>query len=220
MHISQFFSTFARLFGKKYDKTMFTPITTHIEIDRAQKRVRKDGQDIHLTSLEFGLLEYLCTHPNKLCSRDELIEQVWGERFLYDPGTIDVHLNALRRKMGFDKKQPIETIRGLGLIFRTERQVTHYTIDLSTFLTTWLTNHEAEIRDAGLTPQLRLTPFVNQITISPEALRRMLDSILAALLPTAQAGYLKLSSRLTMQSFILALEINGTISELIVPIQA
>ena len=109
---------------------MFTPITAHIEIDRAQKRVRKDGQDIHLTSLEFGLLEYLCTHPNKLCSRDELIEQVWGERFLYDPGTID----------------------------------------LSAFLTTWLANHEAEIRDAGLTP--------------------------------------------------LALEINGTISELIVPIQA
>ena len=182
MHISQFFCIFARLFGKKYDKTMFTPINAHIEIDRVLKRARKDGKDIHLTSLEFGLLEYLCSHPNKLCSRDELIDQVWGERFLYDPGTIDVHLSA--------------------------------------FLTTWLANHEAEIRDAGLTPQLRLTPFVNQITISPEALRRMLDSILAALLPTAQAGYLKLSSRLTMQSFILALEINGTISELIVPIQA
>ncbi len=220
MHISQFFCIFARLFGKKYDKTMFTPINAHIEIDRVLKRARKDGKDIHLTSLEFGLLEYLCSHPNKLCSRDELIDQVWGERFLYDPGTIDVHLNALRRKMGFDKKNPIETVRGLGLIFRTERQVTHYTIDLSAFLTTWLANHEAEIRDAGLTPQLRLTPFVNQITISPEALQRMLDSILAALLPTAQAGYLRLSSKLTVQSFILALEINGTISELIVPIQA
>jgi len=220
LHISQFFCIFARLFGKKYDKTMFTPINAHIEIDRVLKRARKDGKDIHLTSLEFGLLEYLCSHPNKLCSRDELIDQVWGERFLYDPGTIDVHLNALRRKMGFDKKNPIETVRGLGLIFRTERQVTHYTIDLSAFLTTWLANHEVEIRDAGLTPQLRLTPFVNQITISPEALRRMLDSILAALLPTAQAGYLRLSSKLTVQSFILALEINGTISELIVPIQA
>ena len=199
---------------------MFTPITAHIEIDRAQKRARKDGQEIHLTGLEFGLLDYLSSHPNKLCSRDELIEQVWGERFLYDPGTIDVHLNALRRKMGFDRKRPIETVRGLGLIFRTERQITHYTIDLSSFLTTWLSNHEAQIRDAGLTPQLHLTPFVNQITISPEALRKMLDSILAALLPTAQAGYLKLSSRLTMQSFILALDVNGTVSELIVPIQA
>jgi DNA-binding winged helix-turn-helix (wHTH) protein len=219
--ISVFFSTFARLFaGFITINHMFTPITAHIEMDRAQKRVRKDGQEIHLTGLEFSLLEYLCTHPNKLCSRDELIEQVWGERFLYDPGTIDVHLNALRRKMGFDKKQPIETVRGMGLIFRTERQVTHYTIDLSDFLIIWLTNHEAEIRDAGLVPQLHLTPFVNQITISPEALRRMLDSILAALLPTAQAGYLRLSSKLTVQSFILALEINGTISELIVPIQA
>lgn len=105
MHISQFFCIFARLFGKKYDKTMFTPINAHIEIDRVLKRARKDGKDIHLTSLEFGLLEYLCSHPNKLCSRDELIDQVWGERFLYDPGTIDVHLNALRRKMGFDKKK-------------------------------------------------------------------------------------------------------------------
>ena len=46
--ISQFFGTFARLFGKKYDKTMFTPINAHIEIDRALKRVRKDGKEVRL----------------------------------------------------------------------------------------------------------------------------------------------------------------------------
>ena len=50
LHISHFFSTFARLFGKKYDKTMFTPINAHIEIeiDRVLKRVRKDGKEVHL----------------------------------------------------------------------------------------------------------------------------------------------------------------------------
>ncbi len=46
--ISQFFGTFARLSGKKYDKTMFTPINAHIEIDRVLKRVRKDGKEVHL----------------------------------------------------------------------------------------------------------------------------------------------------------------------------
>ena len=48
LHISQFFSTFARPFGKKYDKTMFTPINAHIEIDRVLKRVRNDGKEVRL----------------------------------------------------------------------------------------------------------------------------------------------------------------------------
>ena len=48
LHISQFFSTFTRLFGKQYDKTMFTHINAHIEIDRALKRVRMEGKEVHL----------------------------------------------------------------------------------------------------------------------------------------------------------------------------
>ena len=197
---------------------MYTTITNHIELDREQRRVRKDGQEIHLTGLEYGLLEFLSAHPNRICSRQMLLDHVWGDRFQYDTGTIDVHLNALRRKLGWTKKEPIETIRGIGFIFHVEQKITHYTFDLQSFLTDWLRSRETEISAKGLVTQIHLTPFVNEITIEPKALRQMLDSVLTALLPSAQPGVIRLSSQLTMQYFILSLDLNGTINELRIPI--
>ncbi len=197
---------------------MYITITNHIELDREQRSVCKDGQEIHLTGLEYGLLEFLSAHPNRICTRQTLLDHVWGDRFQYDTGTIDVHLNALRRKLGWTNKEPIETIRGIGFVFHVEQKITHYTIDLQAFLTGWLRSHETEISAKGLVAQIHLTPFVNEITIEPKALQQMLDSILAALLPSAQPGVLRLSSQLTMQHFILSLDLNGTINELRIPI--
>ena len=140
---------------------MYLTIIDHIEIDRDRKSVRNNGQEIHLTGLEYGLLDYLSAHANRICPRSEILDHVWGTRFQYDTGTIDVHLNALRRKLGWTKKEPIETIRGVGFVFRVEQQVTHYTIDLQAFLTDWLRSRETEIHAKGLVAQLHLTPFVN-----------------------------------------------------------
>lgn len=197
---------------------MYISITNHIELDREQRSVRKDGQEIHLTGLEYGLLEFLSAHPNRICTRQMVLDHVWGDRFQYDTGTIDVHLNALRRKLGWGKKEPIETIRGIGFVFHIEQRITHYTIDLQAFLTDWLRSRETDILAKGLVAQMHLTPFVNEITIEPTALRRMLDSILTALLPSAQPGVLRLNSKLTMQHFILSLDLNGTVNELRIPI--
>ena len=197
---------------------MYLSIKDNIELDREQRSVRKDGQEIHLTGYEYGLLDFLSAHPNRICTRQMLLDHVWGDRFQYDTGTIDVHLNALRRKLGWTKKEPIETIRGIGFIFHVEQKVTHYTIDLQAFLTDWLRSRETEISAKGLVAQIHLTPFVNEITIEPKALRQMLDSVLTALLPSAQPGILQLSSKLTMQHFILSLDLNGTINELRIPI--
>ena len=197
---------------------MYIPIGNHIELDRDQRSVCKDGQEIKLTGLEYGLLEYLSRHADCICSRAEIVENVWGQRFLYDTGTIDVHLNALRRKLGFSKNSPIETIRGVGLIYRSQSARTTYTIDLQAFVVQWLRGHETEINAHGLIPNLHLTPFVNELTIQPEVLQKMLDANLAALLSTARPGILRIHSKLTMQHFIFSLDINGTISELRIPI--
>ena len=99
-----------------------------------------------------------------------------------------------------------------------EQKATHYTIDLQTFLSEWLRSRETEIQAKGLVAQMHLTPFVNEMTIEPQALRQMLDSVLTALLPSAQPGVLRLSSKLTMQHFILSLDLNGTVNELRIPI--
>ena len=197
---------------------MYITITNNIEIDREQRSVRRDGEEIHLTGYEYGLLDYLSARPNRICTRQMLLDHVWGDRFQYDTGTIDVHLNALRRKLGWGNKEPIETIRGIGFIFHIEQKVTHYVVDFQAFLTEWLRSRETEISAKGLVAQIHLTPFVNEITIEPKALQQMLDSILAALLPSAQPGVLRLSSQLTMHHFILSLDVNGTINELRIPI--
>jgi len=207
---------------------MFTWIGEHIEMDRDGRRVRRDGEEVHLTGLEWGLLAYLVGHANHVCEREDILDAVWGTRFHYDTGTIDVHLNALRRKLGWGTDSPIETIRGKGLLFRMEQQVPRYTVDLQAFLQEWLVGHEVEIRSAGLEPQLRLTPFVNEITIAPEALQGILDGVLHAVLPGVHARerrskgrtrpLLRLSSKLTMQDFVLSLDIDGTINELRIPI--
>ena len=197
---------------------MYINIANHIELDREQRSVRKDGQEIHLTGLEYGLLDFLSAHPNRICTRQMVLDHVWGDRFQYDTGTIDVHLNALRRKLGWTKKEPIETIRGIGFVFHIEQRITHYTIDLQAFLTDWLRSRETEISAKGLVAQIHLTPFVNEITIEPKALQQLLDSVLTALLPSAQPGVLRLSSKLTMQHFILSLDLNGTTNELRIPI--
>ena len=198
--------------------SMYVPLTENLEIDRELRCVRRGDEIIRLTGLECGLLDYLASHANHVCTRNEILNAVWGTRFRYDTGTIDVHLNALRRKMGWNGKQPIEAIRGAGLIFRIEQKQMHYTIDLQSFLNEWLLSHELETRTAGMVTQIHLTPFVNDITIAPESLRRMLDGILAALLPNAQPGVLRLTTKLTVQYFILSLNINGTTGELRIPI--
>ena len=198
---------------------MFITITDHIALDRERRIVRSNGKEVRLTGLEFGLLNFLASQPNILFSRQQILDHVWGNRFQYDPGTIDVHLNAIRRKAGFTTTRPIETIRGRGFIFRKELQTVHYTIDLQHFAKEWIHSHEVELTAKGLKASIQLTPFVNEITIEPNALRKMLDAVLETLLPAAKTGYLKLSSKLNMQYFILSLDINGTINELKIPIQ-
>ena len=196
---------------------MYITITDHIELDREQRSVRKEGKEIHLTGLEYGLLEFLSAHPNRICTRQMVLDHVWGDRFQYDTGTIDVHLNALRRKLGWSAKEPIETLRGIGFILHTERPSEEVS-PLTKLAYDWLRAHENELKAHGLTVQLQLTPWVNTLTIHPDSLRKWLDASLETLLPSAQTGSLCLSSRLTMHHFSLALDINGTVTELRIPI--
>ena len=197
---------------------MFTQIIDDIAINRKARIVREGDKHIHLTGLEYGLLDYLSAHANRICTRKELLEYIWGAQFQYDTGTIDVHLHALRRKLGWTSKRPIEAIRGVGLILRIDQKVTHYAINLQSFFTNWLRSHEVELTSSGLVPQLHLTPFVSELTLESEALRKMLDGIIESLLPFTQPGVLNITSRLTMRHFILTLDINGIISELRIPV--
>ena len=84
-------------------------------MDRDRHEVTRGGKDISLTAKEYALLEYLLLHRNKVHTRDELFNGVWGSDFLGDSNLIDVYVRYLRGKIdeGFDHKL-ITTVRGVG----------------------------------------------------------------------------------------------------------
>lgn len=205
------FSTFAP------DFVMYYKIGD-IELNNSTHEVKRGDQAVNLTPLEFAILEYLMRHPNRVCTRTKLIDSVWGQRFQYDTGTIDVHLNALRRKLGLSRQRPIETVRGTGFVFHSENTDRPYSLTIRPFIIDWLQSHRGEFENKGLAPKLQLDPFVSEITMSPEQLRAMLDGILAALLPTAGKGFIRIVSKLSISHFSLLIDINGTTNELRIPI--
>jgi DNA-binding response OmpR family regulator len=89
-------------------------------IDRAARRVILEGEEIKLTAREFDLLSYLLAFPNRVHTRDVLLENVWGREFNGDRKTVDVHIRWLREK--FETRAPFEivTVRGIG--YRMDRK--------------------------------------------------------------------------------------------------
>ena len=190
------------------------PITLDSNNQTAQYR----GKNVKLTRLEFALLQHLICNANRICPRDEILDTVWGMRFQYDTGTIDVHLNAIRRKLGLSLQEPIETFRGTGICYHSANAQGGYTFNIQELIVEWLYAHEADLREKALVPQLHLDPFVSDIREHPDTFRRMLDAILQMLLPTAQPGYLRISTVLSISHFTFKIDINGTINELKIPI--
>ena len=190
-----------------------------ILVDSHLHCVMRGGDVVHLTQMEYALLEYLFQHANTLCKRDEILEAVWGQRFQYDTGTIDVHLHSLRRKLGFTRNNPIESIRGAGIILYTTEPKRLHTLNIQDFAIQWIREHEADFAAKQLTPRLHLDPFVSEITISPNDLRTMLDGILKVLLPISQPGIIRIKSHLGCHHFSLSLDINGTVNELRIPLR-
>lgn len=181
--------------------------------------VMRGGDVVHLTQMEYALLEHLFQHADTICKRNDILQAVWGQRFQYDTGTIDVHLHSLRRKLGFARQTPIESIRGVGIILHTKVAKPVHVLNIQDFAIQWIREHEADFAAKQLTPRLHLDPFVSEITISPEDLRTMLDGILKVLLPVSQPGIIRIKSHLGCHHFSLSLDINGTVNELRIPIR-
>ena len=87
-----------------------------IYIDVSGHQVRRDGQVISLTPLEFDLLVTLARTPWKVFTRDELLEQVWGYQHAADTRLVNVHVQRLRAKIEHDPEHPtiVVTVRGVG----------------------------------------------------------------------------------------------------------
>ncbi|MDQ4089825.1 MAG: response regulator transcription factor [Actinomycetota bacterium] len=82
-----------------------------VELDARSRRVRRAGEDVHLTPTEFDLLSWLAAHPGAVASREQLLHQVWGYRDGSGARTVDSHVRSLRRKLG---SGIVRTVHGVG----------------------------------------------------------------------------------------------------------
>ena len=88
-----------------------------VSVDRVRHRASVAGEAVHLTRSEFRLLDTLIRQPGRVFERTELIDAALGEDTMVMERTIDVHVRALRSKLG-DRASLIETVRGVGYRFR------------------------------------------------------------------------------------------------------
>lgn len=92
----------------------------NLTIDMNRYEIRKNGKILELTLREFELLRYLAERENKVFSREQLLEEVWGYEYYGDIRTVDVTVRRLREKLEDDSSNPqyIMTKRGIGYYFR------------------------------------------------------------------------------------------------------
>jgi len=90
-----------------------------LKLDPGARRVTCGGRDIDLGDVEFRMLHFLMTHPERVYNRAQLLDQVWGDSVFVEERTVDVHVRRLRQALapaGHDRL--IETVRGTGYCFR------------------------------------------------------------------------------------------------------
>ncbi len=91
-----------------------------IVMDLIERRVSRNGREIELLPREFRLLEYLLRRPDRVLTRDMLLEDVWRYRFIPQTNLVDVHIGKLRRKVDAPDEAPlIHSVRGAGFMLRT-----------------------------------------------------------------------------------------------------
>ncbi len=95
-----------------------------LEINPSAYRVARAGKPVTLSTLEFRLLYFLASRPNRVFTRDQLLDAVWGNERFVTPRSVDVYIRRLREKIEADPEEPVhlKTVRGAGYMFeRGER---------------------------------------------------------------------------------------------------
>ncbi|MFN7247695.1 MAG: response regulator transcription factor NblR [Microcystis sp.] len=88
-------------------------------LDLASRRLSYKNKNIELTMKEFELLRYLMIHPKEVLSREQILENVWGDEFRGESNVIEVYIRYLRLKMeAGGQKRLIHTVRGVGYVLR------------------------------------------------------------------------------------------------------
>lgn len=110
---------YERLLGKNKPGEQDEIHIRGLHIDKGSRRVFVNGEEVAITTKEFELLVFLASHPNRVFSKSDLFERIWGMDSTGDIATVTVHIRKLRGKLETDPKNPeyIETVWGAGYRF-------------------------------------------------------------------------------------------------------
>jgi DNA-binding response OmpR family regulator len=89
-----------------------------VTLDRGTREVLRAGRAVDLTPREFDLLDLLLAHPGQVFPRETILNRLWGYTFVGDSNVIDVHIGALREKLGDKPPKLIQAVRGVGYVLR------------------------------------------------------------------------------------------------------
>src|SRR5688572_8404080 len=90
-----------------------------LNLDPAVRRVACNGRDVELCEIEFRMLHFFMTHPERVYSRAQLLDEVWGHQVFVEERTVDVHIRRLRQALEPSRLDALlETVRGVGYRFR------------------------------------------------------------------------------------------------------
>ncbi|MBV9468420.1 MAG: response regulator transcription factor [Abitibacteriaceae bacterium] len=94
-------------------------IVGDIELDAAARTVRRAGESLDLTTVEFDLLAVLLRTAGRVVTRDEMVREVFGRKFTAYDRSVDMHVSNLRKKLGHypDGEERIKTVRSMGYIY-------------------------------------------------------------------------------------------------------
>ncbi len=92
-----------------------------LRLDPAARRITGNAKDIELGALEFRMLRFFMTHPGRVYSRAQLLDEIWGNNVYVEERTVDVHIRRLRQALEpTGHKDLLETVRGVGYSFRRD----------------------------------------------------------------------------------------------------
>ncbi|MCD9023993.1 response regulator transcription factor [Cohnella silvisoli] len=103
-----------RRLEKKDTETAETIVAGKLTVHVKLRSVLVDGVPVDLTPKEFDLLVLLLYHPERVYTRDELLDAVWGMEYAAGTRTVDIHMQRLRKKLGEPGQQLLQTVFGVG----------------------------------------------------------------------------------------------------------
>jgi len=98
-------------------------VADSLVLDLATHQLTIDGRDVHIGQTEFSLLKFFIEHKNRVYSRTQLLDFVWGQAVYIEERTVDVHILRLRKILkSFGKDKMVKTVRGMGYIFNVGQE--------------------------------------------------------------------------------------------------